>query len=341
MPSATTTSVWKRPQRRRSSRAGISVATIAAPDCAGACAVTGMLTAMIASFPPRRADMRKSAHMSRAQRSTSEAKWCAADPGPFKSVAVPDQRCTAPLHFALHRIRDTFNLAPIRFRGDDIVARDLARSRRLNQASLHRRLRHAGPRDERILGSVLERLIRRQHHRGRAHPMMCGIDPGRRDPFLHPCLGRAHQAVARHDDAVVGGDQVLLGAVADRSHALLQRGVLDRKAGDAAEGPAGFLRRTIDQIVVVLVGERPVAAGHVLAVHARAIAHGIDLAPRERAYGVKVVAPRPAVLDAMRDPEVAVDRMIAARRYRAHPAAPRPRNRAACRRGYTRCPWRP
>src|SRR5262249_2292789 len=30
--------------------------------------------------------------VSRAQRST---KWCAADPGPLRSVAVPDQRCTA------------------------------------------------------------------------------------------------------------------------------------------------------------------------------------------------------------------------------------------------------
>jgi hypothetical protein len=27
--------------------------------------------------------------------------------GPFLSVAVPDQRCTAPLRFALHRVRDT------------------------------------------------------------------------------------------------------------------------------------------------------------------------------------------------------------------------------------------
>jgi len=35
--------------------------------------------------------------VSRAQRST---KWCAADPGPLRSVAVPDQRCTAPLCFA-------------------------------------------------------------------------------------------------------------------------------------------------------------------------------------------------------------------------------------------------
>jgi hypothetical protein len=28
--------------------------------------------------------------------------------GPSRSVAVPDQRRTAPLRFALHRIRDTW-----------------------------------------------------------------------------------------------------------------------------------------------------------------------------------------------------------------------------------------
>src|SRR6266478_2693877 len=28
--------------------------------------------------------------------------------GPLRSVAAPDQRCTAPLRFALHRIRDTW-----------------------------------------------------------------------------------------------------------------------------------------------------------------------------------------------------------------------------------------
>jgi len=49
----------------------------------------------------------RGALVSRAQRSTSEAKWCAADPGSLRSVAFPDQRCTAPLRYALHRIRDT------------------------------------------------------------------------------------------------------------------------------------------------------------------------------------------------------------------------------------------
>src|SRR5262249_54827243 len=178
----------------------------------------------------------------------------------------------------------------------------------------HRRLGHAGTRGERLFGGVLERLIRRQHHRGRAHLVVRRIDAGRRDAFLRQGLRRAHQAVARHDDPVVGGNEVLLGAVADRSHALLQRGVLHREAGDAAEGLAGFLRRAVDQIVVVLVGERPIGAGGVLAVHARAVPHCVDLAPGERAYRMKIVAPGPAILVVDGDPEVAVDRVIAARR---------------------------
>jgi hypothetical protein len=49
--------------------------------------------------------------VSRAQRSTSEAKWCAADPGPSKFMAVPDQRRVAPLRFALRRIPDTQSVA--------------------------------------------------------------------------------------------------------------------------------------------------------------------------------------------------------------------------------------
>src|SRR5262249_49219759 len=47
--------------------------------------------------------------------------------------------------------------------------RALHRHENRNQASLHRRLGHAGTRGECLFGGVLERLIRRQHHRGRAH----------------------------------------------------------------------------------------------------------------------------------------------------------------------------
>ncbi len=48
--------------------------------------------------------------------------------------------------------------------------------------------------------------------------------------------------------------------------------------------------------------------------HARAVAHGVDLAPGERAHRMKVVAPGPAILVVDRNPEVAVDRVVAARR---------------------------
>src|SRR5262249_13186073 len=47
--------------------------------------------------------------VSRAQRSVQR---CAADPGPFETVAIPDQRCTATQSFALHRIRDTHEWTP-------------------------------------------------------------------------------------------------------------------------------------------------------------------------------------------------------------------------------------
>ena len=51
--------------------------------------------------------------VSRAQRSMSEANGAlqTRDPGcfesPKKETGVPDQRCTATLRFALHRVRDT------------------------------------------------------------------------------------------------------------------------------------------------------------------------------------------------------------------------------------------
>src|SRR5437762_9335274 len=124
--------------------------------------------------------------------------------------------------------------------------------------------------------------------------MVLGIDAGRRDALVHQRLGGPQQAVARHDDAVVGGDEVLLGAVADRAHALLQRSVLARETGDAAVGLARLLRGAVHQIVVVLVGERTERARLVLAVNAGTGAHGVDLAPGERAHRVEVIGPGPA-----------------------------------------------
>src|SRR5580700_6386026 len=160
---------------------------------------------------------------------------------------------------------------------------------------LHRRLRHARLAVERFLGAILERHVWLQHHRAGADLLVLDVDSGRRHAFVEERLGGAHQAVPRHDDAVVGRDQVFLGAVADRAHAFLQRGILHGEAGDAAIGAAGFLRGAVDQIIVVLVGKRP-ERGIDFAMHAGAILHGIDLGLAQRPHRMEVVGPGPAIL---------------------------------------------
>src|SRR5580698_2721673 len=178
---------------------------------------------------------------------------------------------------------------------------------------LHRRLRHARFAVERFLGAILERHVGRQHHRAGADFLVLDVDAGRRHAFVEQRLGGAHQAVPRHDDAVVGGDQVLFGAVADRTHAFLERSVLHGEAGDAAIGAASLLRGAVDQIIVILVGERP-ERGVDFAMYAGAVLHGIDLGLAQRPYRMEVVGPGPAILVVDRHPEMAVDRMVAARR---------------------------
>src|SRR6185312_16410349 len=75
-----------------------------------------------------------------------------------------------------------------------------------------------------------------------------------------------------------------------------------------------FLRRAVHQVVVVLVGDRPIGAGDDLAVDALAVLHGLALGIGDRARRMIVVAPGPAVLVVDRDPEVAVHGVAAARR---------------------------
>src|SRR5436305_1728672 len=76
---------------------------------------------------------------------------------------------------------------------------------------------------ERLPGAVGERLVRGQDDGSRAHALMRGINARRRCALFLLSLDRLEHAMARHDDAVVGRDQVLLGAIDDRPHALLQR----------------------------------------------------------------------------------------------------------------------
>src|SRR5204863_9861578 len=70
------------------------------------------------------------------------------------------------------------------------------------------------------------------------------------------------------------------------------------------------------------------AARHVFAVHAGAIAHGAHFARTQRAHGVEVVAPCPAILVINWDPEMPVHGMIATGRdhgeARQHPRGDAP-----------------
>src|SRR6266545_7096942 len=120
--------------------------------------------------------------------------------------------------------------------------------------------------------------------------------------------------MARRDDAVIGGDEVLLGAIDDWPHAFLQRSILHGDACDAAISLAALLRRAVHQVVVVLVGERPIGAGLTGRMDAFALLHRLALGAREIARRMIVVAPSPAVVVVDRNPEVAMHRMATARR---------------------------
>src|SRR5690606_6320396 len=106
------------------------------------------------------------------------------------------------------------------------------------------------------------------------------IDARRRLPLPHG-LGRTHQPLARHDDALVRAHQILARAVLDGAHAFLHRGVLLGHAHHAAEGAALFLGLTVDEIVVALVGYRDESARDGAAMNAPARLHGLELIARQ------------------------------------------------------------
>src|SRR5437868_14665094 len=156
--------------------------------------------------------------------------------------------------------------------------------------------------DQGLARGVLERLIRRQDDGRGPHALMLERHTGRHRALLGERLDRAQQLLPRHDDAAVGRDERLFRAVDDRSHAFLDRRILHGEALDAAVAASRLLRGAIHQVVVVLVGDRPVVRIH-LGVDALAVAHRRQLRLRQRARRVIVEAPRPAVLVVNRDPE--------------------------------------
>src|SRR5690349_4249150 len=117
-----------------------------------------------------------------------------------------------------------------------------------------------------------------------------------------------------HDDPVVRRDEIFFCAIDDRPHALLQGRVLHRNTRNTAVGAAGLLRFAVDEIIIVLVGHWPEGPRHVSDVDALAVAHGRDFAHGQRAHGVIIEAPGPAVFIIDGDPEVTVYGVVAPRR---------------------------
>jgi len=74
---------------------------------------------------------------------------------------------------------------------------------------------HAAPGLQALARADLEGLVARQERGAGARLLALQIDAGRHDALLRERLGGADQAMARHDDAVVAADQILLGAVDD------------------------------------------------------------------------------------------------------------------------------
>ena len=108
--------------------------------------------------------------------------------------------------------------------------------------------------------------------------------------------------------------------ILNRAHALLQRCVLDGESEHATVGASVFLRAAIDEVIVILVGQRPErAAGLVDAVNTFAFRHGTTFLLRQRLARMEVDAPRPAIVVVDRYPDMTPESMFAEWRNQRKP----------------------
>src|SRR5215467_9932233 len=91
--------------------------------------------------------------------------------------------------------------------------------------------------------------VERKHEGGGAHALAFRRQPRRRRAVLQGERGPA-KAMTRHDDRIVGGDEILPGAILNRAHALLHGSILHGNAADAAIGAARLLGAAIDHVVI-------------------------------------------------------------------------------------------
>src|SRR5262245_34323865 len=157
-----------------------------------------------------------------------------------------------------------------------------------------------------------------EQHAGGAHALPVGRERRR----LRAVLQRGRRFVEEtpgHHDRAVGRKQLLVLVVLDRSHAFLQRRILNGEAEDAAVGALLLLRTAIDEIVVVLVGQRTERAGLVGTMDAFALLHVMAFLGGQRFARMEVDTPGPAIVIVDRHPDVAAERMVAERRDQREP----------------------
>src|SRR5262249_8395524 len=121
---------------------------------------------------------------------------------------------------------------------------------------LNRSMGHAFLRLHGVAFGRVERCPHGQNKRCRAHAVALGIEAGRLLSFLQ-IKRRLTQTMPRHDNRVAGRDQILGGAVLDRTHALLHGCILHSDTNYTAISTAALLCGAIDHVVVVLVDDRP------------------------------------------------------------------------------------
>src|SRR2546425_5743232 len=114
----------------------------------------------------------------------------------------------------------------------------------------------SGAGGQRGLAALLQWHVALQHDRRRAHPIDVRVAARVRLPALLELLDPSQQQAARGNDRGIAGAEALEAPVDDRTHTLLDRGVLLAHPEDpgVARGPLVF---AVDQVLVIEVADGP------------------------------------------------------------------------------------
>src|SRR5262249_50151009 len=157
-----------------------------------------------------------------------------------------------------------------------------------------------------------------RQHAGAPPALQMGVGRGRLSP-LPKRDRRIVEKTARHYDSAVSRQKLLVLVILNWSHALLERRVLRGETKHATIGAQILLRRTVHEVIIVLVGNRAEGAGLIGTMNALAFLHVASLDHGQRLVGVKIDAPGPAIIIVDRYPNVPTEGVIAEGRNKREP----------------------